>query len=160
MKEELEKYGIQFSSYGSGGRQGPTVGMALVSLAHYNYPDLRVFRLGAMAPMYPFTTQSSQQVGIVTDYRSFYDIMRRIKAMFRLDIDLTDLETRGNVESQRLQETLDRIANSNSNARDIIEKVRDEYSYEPFRNPVELDPGLGRALDDILRNAPEPPEET
>ncbi len=94
MKEELEKYGIQFSSYGSGGRQGPTVGMALVNMAHFSHPDLQVFRLGAMAPMYPFTTQSNQQVGIVTDYRSFYDIMRRIKAMFGLDIDLTDLETR------------------------------------------------------------------
>ena len=160
MKEELEKYGIQFSSYGSGGRQGPTVGMALVNMAHFSHPDLQVFRLGAMAPMYPFTTQSNQQVGIVTDYRSFYDIMRRIKAMFGLDIDLTDLETRGNVESQRLKETLERIARTNSNARDIIERVRNDYSYEPFRNPVELDPSLGRALDDILQSAPEPPEES
>ena len=159
MKADLEKYGIQFSSYGSGGRQGPTVGMALVSMAHYRHPDLKVFRLGAMAPMYPFTTQNNQQVGIVTDYRSFYDIMRRIKAMFGLDMDLTDLETRGNVESQRLKETLDRIGNTNANAKEIIDKVRADYRYEPFRNPVELDPGLDRALEDILQNAPEPPEE-
>ena len=155
MKENLERYGIQFSSYGSGGRQGPTIGMALVNMAHFQHPDLRVFRLGAMAPMYPFTTQNNQQVGIVTDYRSFFDIMRRIKAMFGLDIDLTDLETRGNVESQRLAETLGRIANANSNAKEIIDRVRAEYSFEPFRNPVELDPGLDRALDDILRSPPE-----
>ncbi len=160
MKEELEKYGIQFSSYGSGGRQGPTVGMSLVSMAHYHHPDLKVLRLGAMAPMYPFTTQSNQQVGIITDYRSFYDIMRRIKAMFGLDMDLTDLETRGNVESQRLKETLDRIGNTNANAKEIIDKVRADYRYEPFRNPVDLDPGLDRALDDILHNAPESPDET
>ena len=133
--------------------------MALVNIAHYQHPDLKVFRLGAMAPMYPFTTQGNRQVGIVTDYRSFFDIMRRVKAMFDLDIDLTDLETRGNVESQRLQETLERIANANPEARQIIERVREDYSYQPFTSPANLDPGLGRALDDILRNAPEPPEE-
>ena len=159
MKEELEKYGIQFSSYGSGGRQGPTVGMALVNMAHYQYSDLKVFRLGAMAPMYPFTTQSNQQVGIITDYRAFFDIMRRIKAMFGLDIDLTDLESRGNVESQRLKETLDRIGNANPNAQQIIERVRADYRFEPFRNPVSLDPGLGRTLDEILDNIPETPED-
>ena len=156
MKEDLAQYGVQFSSYGSGGRQGPTVGMALVAMAHFHYPDLRVFRLGAMAPMYPFTTQGNQQVGIVTDYRSFFDIMRRLKAMFRLDIDLTDLETRGNVESQRLRETLERISNANDNARQIIARVRAEYSYEPFRtpvDPVELPPTLDRVLDDILQNS-------
>jgi len=160
MKEDLERYGIQFSSYGSGGRQGPTVGMALVNMAHFSHPDLKVFRLGAMAPMYPFTTQGNRQVGIVTDYRAFFDIMRRIKAMFGLDIDLTDLETRGNVESQRLQETLDRISNSNAEAKGIIEKVRQDYRFEPFRNPVDIDQGLGQALDDILRNLPDSPEES
>ncbi len=160
MKAELEKFGIQFSSYGSGSRQGPTVGMALVTTAHFRHPDLKVFRLGAIAPMYPFTTQGNRQVGIVTDYRSFYDIMRRIKAMFGLDIDLTDLEARGNVESQRLQETLERIGNTNPKAKEIIERVRADYRYEPFRNPVELDPGLNRALDDILQNSTDSPEDS
>ena len=86
LKETLELYGIQFSNYGSGTRQGPTVGMALVSMAHYRHPDLSVFRLGAMAPMYPFSTSGNRQVGIVTDYRAFFDIMRRLKAMFRLSL--------------------------------------------------------------------------
>ena len=163
MKEDLEQYGIQFSSYGSGGRQGPTIGMALVTMAHFRYPDLKVFRLGAMAPMYPFTTQGNRQVGIVTDYRSFFDIMRRIKAMFGLDMDLTDLEARGNVESQRLKETLDRISSANADAKQIIERARSDYTFAPFRTPSELDPGLdpglSRTLDDILQNAPDPPGE-
>ncbi len=159
MREDLERYGIQFSNYGSGGRQGPTIGMALVNIAHYQHPDLKVCRLGAMAPMYPFTTQGNRQVGIVTDYRSFYDIMRRLKAMFGLDLDLTDLEARGNVESQRLKETLERIGGSNAEARQIIERVRSEYTFEPFLNPVELDSGLDQALDNILRSAPDSPEE-
>ncbi len=160
MKETLEKYGIQFSNYGSGARQGPTVGMALVSIAHYLHPELSVFRLGAMAPMYPFTTSGNQQVGIVTDYRSFFDILRRVKAMFGLDLDLSDLETRGAAESSRLQETLERIGRSNPNAKDIIDRVRAEYRFTPFEEQVKLDPQLDRTLEDILQNMPEPPEET
>ena len=42
MKEELEKYGVRFSSYGSDKRSGPTIGMALIALAHYEYPDIEV----------------------------------------------------------------------------------------------------------------------
>ena len=95
MKETLERYGVQFSSYGSRGRQGPTIGMALVSIAHYQHPDLEVFRLGAMAPMYPFSTSNNQQVGINTDHRAFYDIMRRLKSMFELDLDLSELQSPG-----------------------------------------------------------------
>ena len=75
--------------------------------------------------------------------------------MFGLDIDLTDLETRGNVESQRLKETLERIGNANSNAKQIIERVRADYNFTPFQNPVDLNSGLDRALDDILHSAPD-----
>lgn len=156
MQDTLERHGIQFSNYGSGTRQGPTIGMALVTMAHYRHPDLSVFRLGAMAPMYPFSTSGNRQVGIVTDYRAFFDLMRRLKAMFRLSIDLSDLESRGNAESARLQETLERISNSNSNAREIIDRVRADYRYIPFEEPVELPPQLDQALDDILREGPEP----
>ena len=64
MRDTLERYGVQFSSYGSRGRQGPTIGMALVSIAHYEHPDVQMFRMGAMAPMYPFMTSNNNQVGI------------------------------------------------------------------------------------------------
>ena len=155
MGATLERYGIQFSNYGSGTRQGPTIGMALVTLAHYGHPEVSALRLGAMAPMYPFSTSGNRQVGIVTDYRAFYDIMRRLRAMFGLDLDLSDLERRGNAESARLQETLERIGGSNPKAREIIERVRADYSYTPFEEPVELPPQLDRALEDILRESGE-----
>lgn len=156
MRETLERYGVQFSSYGSDGRRGPTLGMALVSLAHYEYPEVEMFRLGAMAPMYPFVAGSSQQLSIPTDRRAFYDIMRRLKSMFKLDIDLSELKALGDAESQELQSALERIGESSSEARQIIDQVRAEYSYTPFEEPVELDPALDQTLNDILRNTREP----
>ena len=160
MKETLEKYGVQFSSYGSRGRQGPTIGMALVSMAHFQYPDLEMFRLGAMAPMYPFSTSNNRQVGINTDHRAFYDIMRRLKSMFQLELDLSELQSLGETESNRLQQTLERIGTSNEEAKKIIDRVRADYNFTPFEEAVELAPELDQALLDILQNMPDSPPET
>ena len=155
MRKTLDRYGVQFSSYGSEGRRGPTIAMALVTLAHYHYPDLEMFRIGAMAPMYPFVTADNEQVGIPRDHRSFYDIMRRLKAMFKLDIDLAELETLGKNDSEELQRRLDRISSTNPEAKQLIEGARTDYGFTLFEEPVDLDPCLDKTLDDILRNQPE-----
>jgi hypothetical protein len=155
MRETLDRFGMQFSSYGSEGRRGPTIAMALVSLAHFQYPDVEMFRIGAMAPMFPFVTSNNEQVGISRDHRSYYDIMRRIKSMFKLDIDLSELQTLGDNESKDLLERLERIGSSNPDAKKLIDGARSDYSYTPFVEPVDLDPGLDQTLEDILRNMPE-----
>ena len=154
MKEDLERFGLQFSSYGSDGRRGPTIGMALVSMAHFEYPDIEMFRLGAMAPLYPMLSSSNQQLGITRDHRSFYDIMRRLNAMFDLTIDLNELKSLGDAESGELQTNLAKLSESSREARQVIEQVRSEYSYTPFEQRVELDPALDQTLEDILRNLP------
>ena len=158
MKESLQKYGVRFSNYGSNSRSGPTIGMALVSMAHYLYPQFEVIRLGAMAPMYPFLSIGNDPVGISRDHRSFYDIMRRIRVMFKLDLSLTELLTLGEAESRELEETLERIGSSNPGAKEIIDRVRSDYEYNPFVEAVELGPTLDKALEDILKNTPGEPD--
>ena len=155
LKEELESYGVRFSSYGSEGRSGPTIGMALITLAHYDYQDIEMFRLGAMAPVYPSLVSNSQPIGITRDHRSFYDIMRRLRTAFKINIDLTQLKEKGEEESRRLQETLNSIASSNPDAKQIIEKARADYKFTPYMEHVELAPELDRALDDIIKNMPD-----
>ena len=123
MRQTLDKYGMQFSSYGSEGRRGPTIAMALVTLAHFQYPDVEMFRIGAMAPMYPFVTSNNEQVGISRDHRSYYDILRRIKAMFNLDIDLTELKSLGENESHELLERLEKIGSANPDAKQLIDRL-------------------------------------
>ncbi len=154
MKEDLERFGLQFSSYGSDGRRGPTIGMALVSVAHFEYPDVEMFRMGAMAPLYPFLSSNNQQLGITRDHRSFYDIMRRLNAMFDLTIDLNELKSLADAESRELQTNLEKLSDSSREAKQVIEQVRAEYSYTPFEQRVELDPALDQTLEDILRNLP------
>jgi hypothetical protein len=158
MKEALERFGLQFSSYGSDGRRGPTIGMALVSVAHFEYPDVEMFRMGAMAPLYPLLSSSNQQLGITRDHRSFYDIMRRLNAMFDLTIDLNELKSLADTESHELQLNLEKLSESSREAKQVIEQVRAEYNYTPFEQRVELDPALDQTLEDILRNLPGSPD--
>ena len=160
MREQLERHGVQFSSYGSRGRQGPTIGMALVSVAHYNYPEVQMFRMGAMAPMYPFMTSNNNQLGITQDHRAYYDILRRLRSLFKIEMDLSELEQMGNRESQELLDNLERLGRTNSEAKQIIDQVRLDYQYTPYVEPVDLDPALDQELDDILRNIGEPDQET
>lgn len=155
LRETLDKFGMQFSSYGSEGRRGPTIAMALVTMAHFQYPDIELVRIGAMAPMFPFLTSNNEQVGISRDHRSYYDIMRRIKAMYNLDIDLSELQSLGDTESKDLGERLERIASANPEAKQLIDGARTDYTYTPFEQTVELDPSLDQTLEDILRNMPE-----
>ena len=160
MREQLERHGVQFSSYGSRGRQGPTIGMALVSVAHYQYPEVQMFRMGAMAPMYPFMTSNNNQLGITQDHRAYYDILRRLRSLFKIDMDLSELEQVGNRESQELLDNLERLGRTNSEAKQIIDQVRLDYQYTPYVEPVDLDPALDQALENILRDIGEPGQET
>ena len=59
MKEAMDKLGVRNSNYGSQGRNGPTIGMSLITVAHFHHPELEMFRLGAMAPMHPFLTSTT-----------------------------------------------------------------------------------------------------
>ena len=160
MREQLERHGVQFSSYGSRGRQGPTIGMALVSVAHYQYPEVQMFRMGAMAPMYPFMTSNNNQLGITQDHRAYYDILRRLRSLFKIEMDLSELEQMGNRESQELLDNLERLGRTNSEAKQIIDQVRLDYQYTPYVEPVDLDPALDQALENILRDIGEPGQET
>ncbi len=155
MRDQLERHGVQFSSYGSRGRQGPTIGMALVSLAHYEFPDVQMFRMGAMAPMYPFMTNNNNQLGITQDHRAYYDILRRLRSIFKIDMDLSELEQMGQRESEELLGNLERLGSTNNEAKQIIDQVRLDYQYTPYVEPVDLDPALDQALENILRDLPD-----
>ena len=159
MKENLDKFGLRYSNYGSQSRSGPTIAMALVTIAHYEHPDYEMLRIGAMAPMYPFLTSDNDPVGINLDHRSFYDIMRRLKSMFDLEIDLSELLSLGETESQKLVETLEKIAETNPTAKDLIERAKTDFNFVPFETTVHMDPALNSALEEILRNAPDQPDE-
>ena len=105
--------------------------------------------------MFPFSTSGKDHVGITRDHLSYYDIMRRLRSMFKLDLDLSELLQLGEDECRQLEETLEKISSSNREAKQLIDSVKSDYSFTPYVEPVDLDPVLDQTLEDILRNMPE-----
>ena len=89
--------------------------------------------------MYPFLNSSNEPVGITRDHQAYYDIMRRVRSMLGLDLDLDDLVALAKAECQELQQTLDRIGSSNPRAKQLIDQAKADYTVNPFIDPLEPD---------------------
>jgi predicted ATP-grasp superfamily ATP-dependent carboligase len=87
MKEELERYAVRFSNY----EGGATISMYLADRAEQR--GIEFFRFCALVPSYDFSSSVPvQSVAIGEDYKAWYDLMVRLKHMFGLKLDLSDLD--------------------------------------------------------------------
>ena len=90
----------------------------------------------AFAPTYDFSNiaQLGSTIRIENDFKAWYDIMRRVKYMLRLDLDLSDLEKK----SQRLIEIMDDKVEElegvapQLGVREYMQRLADEYAEKPF----------------------------
>ncbi len=80
MQDELKNYAVRFSNYG----RNATIG---VVINHYSKErGIESVRMSARTPSYQFS------LTIDNDKRAMYDILRRIRYMFGINLDLADLE--------------------------------------------------------------------
>ena len=90
MKDELQKYAVKFSNY----EGGATISMYLADRAEER--GIEFFRFCAFVPSYDFsrTSMPVQPIAMGEDFKTWYDLMMRFHHMFKLEFDLSDLETR------------------------------------------------------------------
>ena len=88
MKEELNKYAVKFSSY----EGGVSIGSYLTDQAEHR--GIEYFSWYAFVPAYDFSqiSEQLQGLGIETDLRAWYELLRRFNRMFGLRLDLSSLE--------------------------------------------------------------------
>lgn len=130
MREELEDYAVSFSDY----EGGSSIGSYLVSKAEAEQIPYSVFY--AFAPAYDFAESElmTQGIRLENDYKAWYDIMRRLKHLLRLDLSLSDLERR----SDELIEVIDnRIAELEEEMpqlgiRDYLASVEEQFTETEF----------------------------
>lgn len=145
MKEELAKYGVIFSDY----QGGATIGAYLAHRAEQR--GVEVVDLYAFIPAYDFgeVSQLVQGLRIDSDYKAWYEVTRRIKYMFDLPLDLSQLEQ----QSAELVASLDaKITELERQApqlriREYLERLNREFTEVPF---LPLDDVWERELRDLL----------
>lgn len=143
MKEELERYAVGLLDF----EIGATIGMVMNHYAKKR--GMELVRMTAWSPAYNFLVDN-QPVTFGPDIKATFDILRRLRHMFKFGLDLSDLEEESEKyisAAKRKVEELKKIPQ----LRQILEKVDDEFREIRFEEPVELSPGIEDVLREVTR---------
>jgi proteasome assembly chaperone (PAC2) family protein len=130
MKEELDKYAVRFSNY----QGGVTIGTYLVHKAEARGIEAVAFY--AMVPSYVFSRSSAhaQQMAMSEDHKAWFDLMRRLKFMFDLDLDLSDLRSKSEELISDWEAKISRLERRmpTLGVKEYMESVNEEFTERPF----------------------------
>lgn len=146
MKEEMMRYALKLSNY----EGGSTIGTYLADRAEAR--NIEFVALYALAPAYDFSQGSMivQQMSMQEDFRAWHEIMVRLNHMFRLDVDLSDLQKRGDELTAAWDEKIEQLEQvSQLEVRQYLEQINADFterSFEPLSHVWE--DALGQLLDD------------
>jgi predicted ATP-grasp superfamily ATP-dependent carboligase len=130
MQEELKTYAVTFSNYG----RNATMGMVINHLCKGR--AIEAVRLSARTPSYEL------QLAISTDNRAIYDILRRVRYMLGIDLDLSDLERESKQQNAEFQDTVKRLCIDNPELEPQItkylEQIEKEFNEVRFNEPTKI----------------------
>ena len=145
MKSELKKYAVRFSNY----QGGATIGSYFVDRAERRSLEFLVFN--AFVPHYDFAQRGNigQAMSIESDFKAWYDLLRRLNHMFGIGIDLTDVEQQSQellaMMDAKLEEMKSEMPQLNVEA--YMKAVAEEFSERSF---MPLDDVWERELGDLF----------
>lgn len=147
LKDELEQYAVRFSDYSG----GTTIGTYLVNRARER--GIEMIGFYAFVPAYDFSELSEfvQGMRIDSDFRAWYELMRRLNHMFDLEIDLSDLAERSRDLNQSMRAKIEQLDHQmpHLKVKSFMEKINDEFTEHPF---APLDDLWREELSDLLED--------
>lgn len=147
MKDELSEYAVRFSNY----EGGVSIGSYMAHWAEVM--QVEYFALHAFVPMYDFSQLSPdlQGISVESDFKAWYDLLRRINHMYGLNIDLTDLERQSVKLVESMASQVDEIERKTPQAqvREYMNKLSEEFNEVSF---MPLDDVWGRELGDLFKD--------
>jgi predicted ATP-grasp superfamily ATP-dependent carboligase len=148
MKEELAEYAVKFSNY----EGGTTIGTYLVDKAEQRGIEFLIFY--AFVPAYDFSQLSvnlQQGVRIESDFKAWYDLMRRFNHMFKLGIDLSGLEKQSEELIASMDAKIDELEREmpQLKIKEYLEKLAEDFAEMSF---MPLDDVWERELGDLFED--------
>jgi proteasome assembly chaperone (PAC2) family protein len=146
MRDELMHYALKLSNY----EGGSTIGTYLADRAEArNYEFIALY---ALAPSYDFSRGSMvvQQMSMQEDFRAWHEIMERLNHMFRLDLDLSELESKASQLTATWDAKVQQLEQvSELDVREYLEQINADFTergFEPLSHVWE--DALGQLFDD------------
>lgn len=151
MKAELDNYSLKFSNY----EGGATIGSYLLDRAEEVSQEFLV--MYAFVPSYDFSesdAMSVQGIRLESDFRAWYEIMRRINHMFAAGLDLSELEGLGVELDDSVAEKIDELERTmpELNIREYVRELSRDFEERPF---MPLDDIWEEELGDLFGDDPE-----
>jgi predicted ATP-grasp superfamily ATP-dependent carboligase len=154
MKEEMKGLVVQLSDYHGGASIGSYV------CRRAGEKNMEYLGLYAFVPMFDFSnmTQGSHRLQIENDYMAWLAVMRRINYMLKINIDLSDLVSKGQEEIGDLNVKLDELEKlaPQLGIREYFQRVSEEFTEMPF---IPLDDVWEENLRRILGKLDDNPSE-
>ncbi len=136
MREEMERYAVQFSDY----EGGVSIGTFMAHHAEAAGIELAVFY--SLVPAYDFSERSETVEGlrIENDYRAWHELMRRFIHMFGLEIDARDLDSQSKHLSSAMDDKISDLERTmpQLGVRDYLDHVAGEFTELRFMPPDDL----------------------
>lgn len=130
MREELNSYGVTFSNYD----KNATIGMVI---NHYcKESGIESVRMSARTPSYQLS------LTIASDKRAMYDVLRRIRYMLGITLDLSDLEKESKQQLSDFENALKRLCTENPELEPQVtaymEQIREGFEELRFEEPIKI----------------------
>jgi len=142
MQEQLNNYGVTFSNYD----KNATIGMVI---NHYcKKRSIESVRMSARTPSYQVPLTGSN------DKRAMYDILRRIRYMFGIDLDLSDLKEESKQQISDFNNEIKRLYVSNPELEPHIttymEQIGESFKELIFEEPIRIPDVFMNEFKDLL----------
>lgn len=128
MHEELKRYAFTFSNYD----RNATIGMVINHFSKAR--NIECVGMTARTPSYQLS------ISINTDKRAIYDILRRIRHMFGVDLDLTDLEKESKQQITDFKNAITRLCMDNPELEPQItiymKQIGERFKESIFEEPI------------------------
>lgn len=147
LKTELEELAVNFSDY----HGGASIGSYLCKRASER--QMAYIGLYAMVPTYDFSqvAQLGNTIRIENDFMAWLGVMKRVNYMFKMAINLSELEERSAELVQILDEKVEELTETmpQIDIRDYFSQLADEFDEKPFDPLAEVwEQELRRIFDD------------
>jgi proteasome assembly chaperone (PAC2) family protein len=130
MQDELKNYALTFSNYD----RNATIGMVI---NHFSMErGIESVRMSARTPSYQFS------ITVSSDKRAMFDILRRIRYMFGINLDLSDLEKESKQQNSEFESALKRFCIDNAELAPQIttymEQIGEGFEGLSFTEPTKI----------------------
>ncbi len=137
LKTELERYAVRFSGY-----QGPAT-FNSVLVAAFAGRGIEALHMTGRAIYYP-----EFNIAIPRDPKAIYSLLRRLRRLLRISLDLSDLEK----QSQELEEKLSFMVGQSPRLRDYVQELEGNFVEMRYEEPIEGSPEeFVKGVEEFLR---------